>query len=64
MKKGGLIIDVLTGPPKGAADEAPEDEMLEDEEDAPAPASKSNPEALISGIESQLAQLRGLIAGL
>lgn len=58
--KGGLLIDVLTGPPKEEPDDAPE---ALDEEDAPA-RSKQSPDALLSSIESQIAQLRGLLQGL
>lgn len=61
MAKGGLIIDVLAGPPKGASADDDADDMFEGDEEA---APKGDPEALISGIESKLAQLRALVAGL
>lgn len=61
MGKGGLIIDVLAGPPKGESDD---DDALEEGLEEEAAPSPSKGEAIISGIESQLAQLRGLIAGL
>ncbi len=62
MAKGGLIIDVLSGPPKGeeSADEFADEESLEEE----APAPRRDPEALITSIESQLAQLRAAFAGM
>lgn len=62
MSKGGLIIDVLAGPPKGEPDDAPADEELD--EGAPPARSKQSPDALLSSIESQIAQLRGLLQGL
>lgn len=61
MGKGGLIIDVLAGPPGDESADESADDALEGE-DAPAP--KKDPEQLIAGIESQLAQLRAHFAGL
>jgi hypothetical protein len=61
MARGGLMIDVLAGPGRGdeSADEFADEAPLEDEAATP----KADPEALISGIEAQLAQLRAWAAG-
>jgi hypothetical protein len=56
---GGLIIDVIG---KGKGDESDEDEDLAEEESAEMPTG--DPESLIAGSESQLAELRALVAGL
>jgi hypothetical protein len=52
----GLIIEALAGPPEESADES-----AELPEEAAAEPPRANPEALIASIESQLAQLRGLL---
>lgn len=60
MAKGGLIIDVLAGPPKG---DDMEDEDAGENVPSSAPGA-GDPDALIAGIQTQLDQLRDMVARL
>lgn len=54
MAKPSMIIDLISGPKEPGDD----DEPFDDDDESDEPAAKQDPEALIAGIESQLAELR------
>ncbi len=59
MSKG--LVDFMSRPDEESADFASGDEALPPEDAQP---PKADPDALLSSIESQIAQLRGLMAGM